>query len=412
VLRNETGYAAAPEGRGVRKASGHPRASRMVAFSQQSVGMVGPGLKRFLALAGRNLEGEGLPLKAALYHGRRDVRIQEVEEPVPEPGQVKIEVRWCGICGSDLHEYRAGPVFIPREDPHPLTGQTLPVILGHEFSGQVFETGGGVTRVVPGDRVVVEPILRCGVCRWCRRGQYNLCAKSGFLGLSGGGGGFAHYVVVPEEYVHPLPGNLDFEKAALAEPLAVALHAVRRGQLRAGERVSIFGAGPIGLAVLLAAKAAGASQVIVSEVVMARREKAAALGADTTIDPRKESVPRVIRQVTRGAGVNVAFETSGTPGGLGDALRSLDKGGRVVVVSLWEDRIQVDFNRLVIPEREIIGSLGYCGEFPAVLALMADGRLDPYPLITRRIDLVDLVAGGFERLVQNPKEVKILVQPG
>jgi (R,R)-butanediol dehydrogenase/meso-butanediol dehydrogenase/diacetyl reductase len=144
-------------------------------------------------------------MKAAVWYNAKDVRVVEVEEPKVEDGKVKIEVEWCGICGSDLHEYDAGPMTIPVDKPHPLTGQVAPVILGHEFSGRVVETGNGVTHVQVGDRVVVEPILRCGQCFPCQRGYYNLCEKRGFHGITSDGGGFSEYTVVPAHLVYKLP---------------------------------------------------------------------------------------------------------------------------------------------------------------------------------------------------------------
>ena len=167
-------------------------------------------------------------MKAAVFHGQRDLRVDDVPEPETRPGGAKIEVSWCGICGSDLHEYTAGPIFVPPSgSPHPLTGEEMPMVLGHEFGGRVVEVGEGVSRVEVGDRGAVEPIYYCGECPECRRGMYNLCRKLGFYGLSGGGGGFSEFAVVPEHMAHKLPEELSDEDGALVEPVAVGLHAVR-----------------------------------------------------------------------------------------------------------------------------------------------------------------------------------------
>ena len=145
-------------------------------------------------------------MKAAVFHGQRGLRVDNVPEPESRPGGVKIEVSWCGICGSDLHEYMAGPIFAPPSgSPHPLTGEEMPVVLGHEFGGRAVEVGEGVSRVEVGDRVAVEPIFYCWECPECRRGMYNLCRKLGFYDLSGGGGGFSEFAVVPEYMAHKLP---------------------------------------------------------------------------------------------------------------------------------------------------------------------------------------------------------------
>jgi (R,R)-butanediol dehydrogenase / meso-butanediol dehydrogenase / diacetyl reductase len=182
-------------------------------------------------------------MKAARFHAREDVRIDDLPEPETREGAVKIKVDWCGICGTDLHEYLEGPIFTPAEAPHPLTGERNPVQLGHEFAGHVTEVGSGVTGFAEGDAVTVEPTLFCGQCAECRAGLTNLCPSLGFHGLSGGGGGFAEYTAVPASMVRPL-GQVPTDLGALVEPLAVGLHAVRRSGVRIGESAVVFGAGP------------------------------------------------------------------------------------------------------------------------------------------------------------------------
>jgi (R,R)-butanediol dehydrogenase / meso-butanediol dehydrogenase / diacetyl reductase len=183
-------------------------------------------------------------MKAAVFHGQRDLRVDDVQELEIRPGSVKIEVGWCGICGSDLHEYLAGPIFAPPSgSPHPLTGEEMPIVLGHEFGGRVVEVGDGVTRAEVGDRVAIEPIWYCGECPECRRGVYNLCRQLGFFGLSGGGGGFSEFAVVPEYMAHRLPEELSDEESALVEPVAVGLHAVRQAEFTPGQSAIVFGAG-------------------------------------------------------------------------------------------------------------------------------------------------------------------------
>lgn len=153
-------------------------------------------------------------MKAALWYGAKDIRVENIPEPTVKDDGVKIKVKWCGICGSDLHEYTMGPIFIPVKTPHPITGETAPVVMGHEFSGEVVEVGRNVTNVKPGDRVVVEPLIVCGECPACKAGHYNLCEKLGFHGLMGGGGGFSEYTTFPARFVHKIPDNLSYEKAA------------------------------------------------------------------------------------------------------------------------------------------------------------------------------------------------------
>lgn len=224
-------------------------------------------------------------MKAAVWYGREDVRILDLPEPVVAQEQVKIRVRWCGICGSDVHEYRAGPMIIPKK-PHPLTGKSTPIILGHEFSGDVIEIGEGVKRIAVGDRVTIHCLIYCGTCAYCRQGEYNMCLRLATVGLAWDGA-FAESVVVPEYTVLKLPERVSYEMGTFSEPLAVAVRAVKRSRMRMGDTAAVIGTGPIGLLVLQAAKAAGASKVFAVEPIRSRRELAKQLGADEVFDPTR-----------------------------------------------------------------------------------------------------------------------------
>ena len=203
-------------------------------------------------------------MRAAMWHGPGDVRLQDVPEPgEPGPGQALIAVRYCGICGTDLHEFTEGPVMI-RPGAHPLTGARPPLVLGHELSGTVLAVGAGGPRDLVGRRVTADPCWSCGTCFWCLRGDYHICRIGGSVGLASDGA-LAPLVLVPAQGLVPLPDAVSDQTAALAEPLAVGLHAVRRGGVGVGDRVLVLGAGPIGAAVILAARAAGAAEIYVSE---------------------------------------------------------------------------------------------------------------------------------------------------
>ena len=174
-------------------------------------------------------------MRAARFHGQKNITIDEIPETGLRPGAVEIEVAWCGICGSDLHEYLEGPIFIPPPGhPHPLSGEELPVTMGHEFSGTVSALGEGVTDLTVGEGVVVEPYFTCGECDMCRADKYHLCRSMGFIGLSGGGGGLSEKVVVDRRRVHPV-GDVPLDQAALIEPLSVGHHAYVRSGARAGD---------------------------------------------------------------------------------------------------------------------------------------------------------------------------------
>ena len=348
-------------------------------------------------------------MKAARWYKAKDIRVEEVPEPSVTEGRVKIKVAWTGICGSDLHEYVAGPIFVPVDAPHPLSGEKAPIIMGHEFSGQVVEVGAGVTRVKAGDRVVVEPILACGKCAACRRGKYNICEKLGFHGLSGGGGGFSAYTVVDERMVHKMPEGMSFEQGALVEPAAVALHAVRLSSLKAGDTAAVFGAGPIGLLVVEALRAAGAAAIHVVELSPQRAAKAKELGATTVIDPSKEDAVATLRALTDG-GVDVAFEVTGVPAVLKQCIDSTHFEGETVIVSIWEKEASFQPNTVVLQERVIRGIIAYRDIFPAVMQLMMRGVFAADRLVTKRITLDDIVAEGFETLVREKQHIKILVE--
>jgi (R,R)-butanediol dehydrogenase/meso-butanediol dehydrogenase/diacetyl reductase len=351
-------------------------------------------------------------MKAARYHGPKDIRIEEVPEPQVRSGGVLVKVDWCGICGTDLHEYLEGPIFAPPAGtPHPLTGETVPITLGHEFAGVVAEVGDGVTHVKAGDRVVVEPYLTCGHCPPCLAGRYNVCQSLGFIGLSGGGGGFSELVVADGGRVFPL-GDLSTEIGALVEPLAVAYHAVRLSAAGPGSTAAVFGSGPIGLVTTAALKAAGVDRVIVVEPAEARKAKAPGAGADVVLDPTSDDVLAAVADLTGGAGADVSFECAGIDAVLGQAIKATRAGGTVVNVAIWGHPAAVTMNDLVFNEVSVIGSLAYCNDHEATIALLRDGKVDAAQFITGRIGLDDIVAGGLEELIEHKAEnVKILVRP-
>ncbi|MFL0267358.1 2,3-butanediol dehydrogenase [Candidatus Clostridium radicumherbarum] len=352
-------------------------------------------------------------MKAALWYQKKDVRVEEISEPKVTAGSVKIKVKWCGICGSDLHEYLAGPIFIPVGQPHPLSGATAPVVLGHEFSGEVVEIGEGASKLKVGDRVVVEPIVACGKCPACKEGKYNICSSLGFHGLCGTGGGLAEYTVFPEEYVHKIPESMSYEQAALIEPIAVALHSIRISGFKTGDTALVLGSGPIGLATIECLKAAGASLIVVLQRKSVRQEYAKRAGADVVLDPNEVNIADEVKKLTNGVGVNVSFETTGAKVGFDTGINSLKHEGVMVVTSIWEDEVSFNPNLLVFSEKKIVGTLAYRHEFPATIAQMKDGRIKAEGYITKRIALEDIVEEGFGALTgpEKKKHVKIIVTP-
>lgn len=347
-------------------------------------------------------------MKALRWHDTKDLRLDNIEEPNAKKGEVKLKVEWCGICGSDLHEYTAGPIFIPAEEPHPLSGDKAPIVMGHEFSGKVIEIGEGVTKVKAGDRVVVEPIYSCGECDACKQGKYNLCTKMGFYGLAGGGGGFSEFTSVPEHMLHKLPETVSYEQGALVEPAAVALHAVKQSKLQVGDKAAVFGTGPIGLLVIEALKAAGAAEIYAVELSEQRRQKAEELGA-IAIDPNNGDVVEQIQKLSNG-GVDVSYEVTGIPPVLTQAINSTTFNGETMIVSIFEKEASIHPQNIVLKERTVTGIIGYRDVFPAVISLMAQGYFPADKLVTKRITLDDVINDGFEGLLKERNQIKILVQ--
>ncbi|MFI8836493.1 2,3-butanediol dehydrogenase [Streptomyces afghaniensis] len=349
-------------------------------------------------------------MQAAVWYGARDVRIAEVDVPTPRRGEVLIEVAYCGICGSDLHEYADGPHAIPVAEPHPASGATAPLVLGHEFCGTVAALGPSVTGLAVGDRVAVEPNYRCGECPRCRAGEYNICRHFGFAGLMGNGG-MAEYAAIPAYMAHRLPDDVSLEQAALFEPASVALHALRRAGTTP-ETVTVVGLGPVGLLTVRLAAERKVRRIVAVDVSPARLHRAAGLGATDLIDADpEEGAGERIRELTGGEGVDVAFEVVGSESALRTCLAATRRGGRVVLVGLAPE-VSLDTFALVNNEQSIVASVGYRDTYPELIRLVAERGLDLTPVVTSTIALTALVPHGFEALLDGPgNQVKILVDP-
>lgn len=352
-------------------------------------------------------------MKAARYYDRGDIRIEDIPEPTVRPGTVGIDVAYCGICGTDLHEYLDGPIFVPPTGhPHPVSGESAPVTLGHEMSGVVYAVGDGVEGLAPGDRVVVEPyILRPDVDTSANNPAYHLSPDMNFIGLGGRGGGLAEKIVVERRWVHPV-GDLPLDQAALIEPLSVGYHAFQRSGAKAGDFAVVGGAGPIGLLTCAVLRAMGV-EVAVTELSPLRRQKALdAKAADHVIDPSATDVAEEVRRLTGGKGADVAFEATSVNVVLDTLLDAVKPGGVVTVISIWGEPASLDMQKLVLKEIDLRGTIAYVNSHPQTIRLVEEGRIDLAPFITRTIGLDDLVTEGFETLIHhNETAVKILVDP-
>jgi len=346
-------------------------------------------------------------MKALRWHGPRDLRLVDLVESTLQPGEVRVRVAYCGICGSDLHEYVDGPHAIPVERPHPISGRCAPLTLGHEFCGAVVESADSGVKV--GARVAIEPEYRCGKCDYCRQGQYNRCIAMGFVGLMGDGA-LAETVVVPAYTVHPLPDEVRFDQAAVLEPAAVALHAVRTSGLRAGDPCAVFGMGPVGLLTVAMLRQCGAGEIIAVDLHASRLALAGAMGASSVVDASRVDSASAVFAATSGRGAAIAFEVAGAQASLDATLACVRKGGEAVLVGLM-GKAQVDIFDIVNRELRLTASVGYRDVFPTLIAWTARGLIDPSAIVTRKVSLAQAVPEGFDALIADKDQMKVLVAP-
>ena len=347
-------------------------------------------------------------MRAAVWHGYKDLRIEEVPQPVPGPNQVKIKVDWAGICGTDRHEYE-GPNFIPVKKPHRLTGRVAPLIIGHEFSGEIVELGSEVTGWKVGDRVTANGSLTCGNCQACRSGRYNICQKLGFLGV-GDDGAFADYVVVEATKLFEIPEGVSQREAAVAEPLACGIHATNLlGDIR-GADVVVIGPGIIGLSAFFGAKYAGAGRILVSGIGDYRKELVEKYGG-TYIDSSKTDLEEYVKEWSNGNLADVVYECIGAETTLDQAIRISKPGAKLMVMGVFGKKPVVDMNTLQEAERILYTSQSHVNEIATALEYIQTGKINADELITKEVTLDTLVADGFEYLIEHgPEQIKVLIR--
>ncbi|WP_116134171.1 2,3-butanediol dehydrogenase [Tropicimonas sp. IMCC34043] len=353
-------------------------------------------------------------MKALRFHAAKDLRIEDVYAvPVPGPGQVAIRNTFVGICGTDLHEYAYGPIFIPVE-PHPFTGAAGPQVLGHEFGGVVQAVGAGVTHVAPGDRVSVQPLImpRKGDY-FADRGLFHLSPDLALAGLSWLSGGMAEAALLNDYNVVRIPDAMSDEEAALVEPTAVAVYACDRGGVAAGSSVLVAGAGPIGMLTLLTAKAFGATRLFVSDLNDTRLALAQKiLPGVVTLNPTRDDIGARIREATEGnAGCDVTLECVGNEKALQSCLDAVRKQGVIVQVGLHPGLSGLNWFDVTFKDVDIRGSWAYPTHlWPRVIDLIASGAIPASKVVTKKIRLKDAVAEGFDVLLDPAgTHLKILI---
>lgn len=353
-------------------------------------------------------------MKAARFHARRDVRVDDVPKPSNiGPDEVLVRNELCGICGSDLHEYADGPIFI-SSTPNAFSGASIPQVLGDEFSGVIESLGREVKHLKMGDRVSIQPHMGPLDGYFGVRGLHFLAPRGAATVLTWSWGGFAEYAVMKAYATVRMPDTLTFQQGAMVEPAAVAVTAIDRSGLETGDSILISGAGPIGALAELAADAAGAGRIFVSEPNPARRARVASLSeAVVTIDPASTNVSEFVRDNTfEGLGCGASVECAGHPTAIADCLSSVRSSGTVVLVGLTNAKVELSPFDLIVQNIRLQGSLCYPTTlWPRIYSMIENGRLPVDELVDGEIGLEGLVKHGFEPLL-NPggSMMKILVK--
>jgi len=344
-------------------------------------------------------------MRALLLKEYEKLEMIEMPEPPIGPDDVLVQVKACGICGSDIHGFDGS------------TGRRIPpLVMGHEASGVVYKTGADVTEFRVGDRITFDSTVYCGKCYFCRRGEVNLCDNRQVLGVSPPEyrrhGAFAEYVAVPRHIIYRLPDALSFEHAAMIEAVSVAVHAVGRTPVKLGDTAVVVGSGMIGLLVVQTLRLAGCSRVIAVDVDEKRLQVAAELGAEICLNARKLDVPSaIVRDYTSGRGADVAVEAVGNTQTLQTALASLRKGGILTLIGNLSSKVELPLQSVVTRQISLLGSCASSGEYPACIDLLARKAIRVDPLISAVAPLTE-GAAWFERLHKgDPGAMKVILQP-
>ncbi|GMM32057.1 putative dehydrogenase [Martiniozyma asiatica (nom. inval.)] len=374
-------------------------------------------------------------MKGLLYYGKEQLRYSEnIEEPQIKNGNdVKVKIAYCGICGTDLHEYLDGPIFFPKPgEKDEISGKKLPLCPGHEFSGIVVEVGSDVTNVKKGDRVVVNAASHCsdryrypndvsqdlGLCAACKIGKKNCCKFLSFVGLGTDHGAFGQYVVFGDDHIVKIPDKIPLDIAALVEPLAVAWHAVRRADFKAGQTALILGGGPIGLCMILALKGHQAGKIVCSEPATIRRDFAKELGVEVfNPNDHTDPVTELKNMLPETEGFDASFDCSGIQKTFDTSIDVLGPGGTAVNVAIWPNKpVQYVPMCLTYQEKRATGSMCCLTQDFADVIEAIDDELIPLEelrmFITSKVHIKDAIEGGYMQLI-NHKEtsVKILIAP-
>ncbi|HYP73523.1 MAG TPA: alcohol dehydrogenase catalytic domain-containing protein [Microbacterium sp.] len=350
---------------------------------------------------------DGATMLAVRWHARGDIRLERVARPAaPAPDRVVVQVEAAGICGTDIEEWQHGPINV-AVTPHPLTGASAPLVLGHEFCGTVV-AAGAESGWQPGQRVAVEVNTSCGRCARCQSGETQQCAQLASLGLHDDGG-LAEYVSVPGATCLEIAGDVPAEVAVLAEPLAVGVRALRRTSVTAGERVAVLGGGAVGQLVARLARARG-TDVTLIEPMAARREVAERSGI-TAVHP--DALAEAVAATPDGAGFDVVLECAGFDGAVRTSADIARSGGRVAVLGVSTSAIDVTPWDLIARELTVQGVLSHTlADFAEALDALTSGLVDPAGIVSNVVPLSEAIEGAFEPLRDPGAHLKIIITSG
>lgn len=335
-------------------------------------------------------------MRASVLTSPKTIELQEVAVPEPQPGQVLVRVTAVGVCGSDTHFYETGSI-----------GDIVvqgPIVLGHETAGEIVAVGPGVDSSRVGTRVAVEPQTPCRKCDYCKTGRYHLCRDILFYGAWPVDGSFAEYVIVDDDFAHAVPEEISDEQAALLEPLSVAVHAARRAGVKAGDKVLITGAGPIGVMNVQVAKALGASEVVISDPIEHRRDFALAHGADVVLDPTTNGLDDYAEYF------DVYIDASGNARAILPAFPAVKRGGTACLVGMGGDELNVPIAMIQHREITLTGTFRYVNTWPTAIALLATGAVTVEGIVTGRYGLED-VEESLMKAKKDPMAIKTMVIP-
>ncbi|KAK5049017.1 hypothetical protein LTR84_005439 [Exophiala bonariae] len=348
-------------------------------------------------------------MRAALFYGKEDIQVKDVPDPTDSCDKILVDIEWCGLCGSDLHLFQHGPEVFGDLTKH---GEELPYALGHEFCGRVNSAPPG-SGFKHGDPVMIDPRLPCGQCIECKSGKDYGCPKQGGIGYNHSGG-LAEKVTVPARNLHRLPETVPLEFAALIEPFAVVMHAIRKLNISdwTEQDVLVLGGGPIGFALVIALRSYKPRKIIVSEPTAVRREKIAQF-VDLVVDPLERNVPAACRQLCAG-GVDVVFDCAGSAPGLVDGLDALKCEGKYMNIAMHEKPMTLSALPLALKHVTIIFSAVYnATDMDETIKLFAQGTFHGYEgMVTKRMLVDDVVKEGFKELIEHKDDhIKILITP-